>query len=242
MATDQLSQDEGARLAAVRRYDILDTPPDGAFDRVTALAAKIFDVPISIVSIVDEDRIWFKSHHGVDAPQINREVGLCASAILQDDVWVIKDATVDPRTLTNSLVAGELGLRFYAGVPLVTHDGYKLGTFNIIDVAPRELSDDELQMLKDLADIVLDELELRLASRRLMTTVAIRRRDGMQLHDDVVQALTAAKMAIELDEWERASESVTKALKAATKIATQQVIDPETPIEPGGLVRSTPPD
>ena len=116
--------EDAERLAAVRRYDILDTPPDGAFDRVTRLAARHFKVPIAIVSIVDHDRIWFKSHHGVDASEIPRSPGLCASAILDNKPWVVTDAKVDVRALANPLVAGDFGLRFYAGVPLHTHDGF----------------------------------------------------------------------------------------------------------------------
>lgn len=157
---------ERERLEAVRRYEILDTPPDGAFDRITALAARIFDVPISIVSVVDSDRIWFKSHHGVDVAEIGRDPGLCASAILQYEPWLVTDAEVDPRTLTNPLVVGELGLRFYAGAPLTTRDGYNLGTLNVIDTEPREVTGPETATLKDLAAIVVDELELRLAARR----------------------------------------------------------------------------
>ena len=156
---------EVQRLAAVRRYEILDTPPDGAFDRITRLAARIFDVPIAIVSIVDHDRIWFKSHRGLDAEQIDREPGLCASAILDDVPWVVEDAVLDLRTLANPLVRGELGLRFYAGVPLKTQDGYNLGTLNVIDTKPREVTEEELAMLEDLAAIVVDELEVRLAAR-----------------------------------------------------------------------------
>jgi signal transduction histidine kinase len=157
---------ERERLDAVRRYEILDTPPDGAFDRITALAARIFDVPISIVSIVDSDRIWFKSRHGVDIEETGRDPGLCASAILQYEPWVVTDASVDPRTLTNPLVVGELGLRFYAGAPLTTRDGYNLGTLNVIDSEPRELTRPEIATLNDLAAIVVDQLELRLAARR----------------------------------------------------------------------------
>jgi signal transduction histidine kinase len=157
---------ERARLEAVRRYEILDTPPDGAFDRITALAARTFDVPISIVSIVDSDRIWFKSHHGVDLTETGRAPGLCASAVLQYEPWLVTDAEVDPRTLTNPLVVGELGLRFYAGAPLTTRDGYNLGTLNVIDTEPREVSALEIATLEDLAAIVIDELELRLAARR----------------------------------------------------------------------------
>ncbi|HVE91256.1 MAG TPA: SpoIIE family protein phosphatase [Actinomycetota bacterium] len=156
---------ESERLAAVRRYDVLDTPPDGSFDRITELAARLMDVPIAIVSIVDSDRIWFKSHHGLDVEQIGREPGLCASAILQDRPWLVNDASVDPRTLSNPLVAGDFGLRFYLGVPLKTHDGYNLGTLCVIDREPREVSEQELANLEDLAAIVMDELELRLSAR-----------------------------------------------------------------------------
>jgi GAF domain-containing protein len=106
--------------------------PDGAFDRITGLAARIFDVPISIVSIVDSVRIWFKSRHGVGVDEIGRGPGRCASAILQYEPWVVTDASVDPRTLASPLVVGELGLRFYAGVPLMTKEGHNLGTLNVI--------------------------------------------------------------------------------------------------------------
>lgn len=157
---------ERERLEAVRRYEILDTPLDGAFDRITALAARIFDVPISIVSIVDADRIWFKSRHGVDIDEVERDPGLCASAIMQYEPWVVTDAKIDPRTLANPLVVGELGLRFYAGAPLTTKDGYNLGTLNVIDTEPRELTGPQIATLKDLAAIVVNELELRLAARR----------------------------------------------------------------------------
>jgi signal transduction histidine kinase len=159
------SPDETERLDAVERYAILDTPPDGAFDRVTRLAARIFDVPISIVSIVDNDRIWFKSHHGTEVSEVGRDPGLCSSAVLHDGPWVIADAKLDPHTLENPLVRGELGLRFYAGVPLTVAGGHNLGTLCVIDTKPRELTDDELATLEDLAAIVIDELEVRLAVR-----------------------------------------------------------------------------
>lgn len=162
---DQTIEDE--RLAALRRYDILDTPPDGAFDRITALAARVFDVPIAIVSIVDEDRIWFKSHHGLDSDETERTPGLCASAILHDSPWLVTDARNDPRAMANPLVAGDLGLQFYAGVPLRTADGHALGTLCIIDRVPRVMTAPEVQTLEDLAAVVVDELELRLASKRV---------------------------------------------------------------------------
>ena len=161
-----LPDNEPKRLDAVRRYDILDTPPDGAFDRITAIAARRFDVPIAIISLVDHDRIWFKSHHGVPVQQIDREPGLCASAILGDDPYILEDAKKDFRSLTNPLVAGEFGLRFYAGVPLRTHDGYNLGTLCVIDKEARAVSQQQVEDLKDLATLVMDQMELRLSARQ----------------------------------------------------------------------------
>ena len=157
---------EVARLAAVRRYDILDSPPDGAFDRICALAARIFDVPIATVTIVDEDRIWFKACAGLDVVQIPRVPGLCASAIMQDDTYVISNALTDPRVASNELVHGEMGVRFYAAAPITTSDGHRLGTVNVIDGKPRVVTEAEMQTLRDLAAIVMDELELRLAAMR----------------------------------------------------------------------------
>lgn len=180
---------EGERIAAVRRYDILDTPPDGAFDRITAIAARMFDVPIAIVSVVDTDRIWFKSHHGLpDVSQIDREPGLCASAILQGAPWIVTDAANDPRTLANPLVASDFGLRFYAGVPLATQDGYNLGTLCVLDHEPREVTDAEMANLADLAALVMNELELRLVARSTIATEGRLRREA----EEMAEALQAS--------------------------------------------------
>lgn len=166
MATLDRSHDEAARLQAVRRYAILETPPDGAFDRVCALAARFFKVPVATVTIVDENRIWFKAHEGLEVSEVPREPGLCASAILQDDAYVVTDGLSDQRTAANALVAGAPGVRFYAAAPIVTSDGHRLGTVNVIDMQPREVTDGEIATLHDLAAIVMDELELRLAASR----------------------------------------------------------------------------
>ncbi|TFC04119.1 GAF domain-containing protein [Cryobacterium adonitolivorans] len=160
--------EEAARTRAVERYQVLDSPPDGAFDRITAMAARVFEVPIAIVSIVDHDRIWFKSHHGLDIDQVDRVPGLCASAIMQDTPWVVADARLDPRAISNPLVAGDFGLQFYAGVPLRTIDGHNLGTLCVLDFEPRPVTDAELATLTDLAALVMSELELRLESRRAL--------------------------------------------------------------------------
>ena len=234
-----LPSDEPERLDAVRRYDVLDTPPDGAFDRVTRLAARLFDVPISIISIVDHDRIWFKSHHGLDVTEIDRAPGLCASAICEVEPWIVNDARVDPRTLENSLVAGELGLRFYVGVPLRTADGHNLGTLNVIDFEPRTVTDEELQTLQELAGVVMDELELRLAARSQLEE---RRRRALELHDDVVQRLAYAQVALEAGLIDDARAAVAATLKTAQATVEELLVSAgeHGVLAPGDLVRRRP--
>jgi len=129
-------------------------------------------VPVALVSLVDEDRIWFKSRHGLDADQIPRSPALCASVIFSDEAYVVRNAFEDPRTLANPLVAGAMDLRFYAAVPLVTHDGHRLGTMNIIDFVPRELDAAGLSDLYVFAGLVMDQMELRLSARKIIAALS----------------------------------------------------------------------
>lgn len=156
---------EAKRIETLKKYDILDTPPDGTYDHIVKLAADLLNVPIAIVTLVDTDRIWFKSAFGLDVQQIPREEGLCASAILSSEFYMVENTLKDRRTLKNSLVTSEFGLRFYAAVPLETSDGYKLGTLCVLDKKPRKLTDKEQKILEDLAYIVMQQLELRLMAR-----------------------------------------------------------------------------
>lgn len=167
MSMLETTKNEQDRIHALRRYHILDTPPDGAFDKITALAAQLFNVPIAVISLVDTDRIWFKSRHGLEAQEVDRTPGLCASVILNDVPYVLTDASIDPRSLANPLVAGELGFRFYAGVPLTTHDNHNLGVLCVIDFEPRTINEEKINILNTLAQVVMDEMELRLAARRI---------------------------------------------------------------------------
>lgn len=159
---------EKSRLEAVHRYRILDTPPDGAFDRVALLAGRVFQAPMATVTIVDEDRIWFKASQGLPngVTQIAREPGLCASAILQDEPYIVPDALRDPRSMENSLVRGRLGVRFYAAAPIITHEGYRFGTVNVLDTRPRETNQREISLLEALASVVAEQLEIHLAALR----------------------------------------------------------------------------
>ncbi|PTY01364.1 hypothetical protein DB346_13610 [Verrucomicrobia bacterium LW23] len=192
---------EGARIMALRRYEILDTPPDDAFDAITQVVASVLDVPIAIVSLVDTDRIWFKSHHGIDVQQIGRDPGLCASVILNDAPLVLPDARLNPYTVANPLVAGDMGLRFYAGVPLVTHDGFRIGSLCAVDLRPREITQKQLEILRNMGDVVMDQMELRIASRKVH-----------QLNQDLARAKERIEVAVETANvgiWEMEPETGT---------------------------------
>jgi serine/threonine protein kinase len=150
--------DEEARLANLARYDILDTAPEEAFDRITSLVSRTLQVPISTVSIVDRDRIWFKSHHGVGAEQIGRDPGFCAAVVETGRIVHVPDATADPATCENPLVTG-LGVRFYAGAPLIGSDGFALGSLSALDTKPRNFTEEQFAILESLADMATHELE-----------------------------------------------------------------------------------
>ncbi|UEM23122.1 GAF domain-containing protein [Skermanella mucosa] len=160
--------DEPQRLIALHRYDLLDTPPERAFDHITRLAASVLGTPISLITLIDETRQWFKSRHGLDAPWTRREVAFCSYTILDTEPLVVPDATADDRFAANPLVTGDPNIRFYAGAPLVTPEGHVLGTLCVIDRSPRpEFSDEQRRLLRDFADLVMTEIEARSANRAL---------------------------------------------------------------------------
>ena len=167
---------EAERLDALHRYAILDSPPEDSFDRILRLAAGIIGVPAATISFVDAGRAWCKSRIGVDDQQTPRAISFCGHTILGDQVMVVPDARRDPRFAENPLVTGPANIRFYAGAPLGTPDGYNLGALCAIDHKPRELSAEQLSQLEDLASLVVSQLELRLAGRRALEEVAERAR------------------------------------------------------------------
>jgi PAS domain S-box-containing protein len=171
--------DEAARLATLRALKILDTPPEARFDRVTRTAARVFDAPYSLVTLVDADRQWFKSCFGYDGRETPKAISFCAHAVAGDDeIMVVKDATQDERFEDNPMVIGDLHVRFYAGRPLRAADGQKVGTLCVIDREPREFTPRDHELLDDLAAWAETELNAGEASRALDA----RRRSEAQLH------------------------------------------------------------
>jgi signal transduction histidine kinase len=151
---------EEQRLQSLKRYDMLSLPPDTHFDNIVDLAARVFNVPVAMISLVDKEYIWFKANHGHNIQKIERTAGLCASAILADDVYMVEDALNDARTANNPLVAHS-GLRFYAAAPLKVKGGYRLGTLCIVSHEPNKLDASQKEVLKKMAAIIVDEMELR---------------------------------------------------------------------------------
>ena len=158
---------ERKRLEILRSYEILDTRTEQAFDDFTELAAAICEVPIALISLVDEDRQWFKSKVGMEADETPRNVAFCAHAIMDDQVMVVPDAHKDSRFAENLLVTGSPNIRFYAGAPLISPEGQGLGTLCVIDREPRELNPSRKSALQALARQLMTLLEHRKTSRKL---------------------------------------------------------------------------
>lgn len=164
-----ISAEERNRLKAVDRYDILGTPSEQSFDRVASMATTIFKVAGAFISFVDLDRVWYKANTSqLKADSVPREQSICSLAILNEDITVFSDTRLVPALQGNPFITGENGIRFYAGVPLTSYDGYNLGTLCIVDGKPRELNEQQKQTLKGLAAVVVDDLELRLSAKKAL--------------------------------------------------------------------------
>jgi GAF domain-containing protein len=158
---------ETQRLRVLWQYDVLDTVPEEVFDDLTELARSICEAPIAMITLVDENRQWFKSKVGVTMSETSRDISFCGHAIGQQDLFIVPDATKDERFAHNPLVTSEPKIRFYAGAPLITPDGHALGTLCVIDKVPRELRPDQKTALRVLARHVMTQLELRRRSHEL---------------------------------------------------------------------------
>lgn len=198
---------EEARLETLRRYGILDTARDEAFDRLTALAADLLQVPIALITLVDEQRQWFKSAHGLEASSTPREGGFCAYTVSCERPTVIADATADPRFAAHPMVLGDPHIRLYAGAPLRTKDGYVLGTLCVIDRRPHELDSRQVELLSSLADLVMDQIETRFWVQRVAQEEALRLQGERELSASRAAATEMRQLAELAAHLERAKMS-----------------------------------
>jgi diguanylate cyclase (GGDEF)-like protein len=180
---------EDARVAALHRYEVLDTAPEQAFDRITRLVKVVLEMPMVVVSLVDRDRQWFKSKQGVAAPETPRNISFCTHTIQGTKPLIVNDAHADPRFANSPLVTGDPHIRFYVGVPLRSRDGYNVGALCSMDTKVRDLSVEQINVLEDLARLIVDELELRIeASTDSLTGVMSRRAFNEQANREIGRA------------------------------------------------------
>jgi len=181
-----LPSDEAERIAALRGYAVLDTPPEQDFDELTCFASELCGTPIALVSLVDSERQWFKSRVGLDVPETSRNLAFCSHAILQPGIFEVEDAALDSRFADNPLVASDPHIRFYAGAPLIHPSGQQLGTLCVIDRVPRRLTPLQRQGLSVLSKQVISQLELHRQVRQLT-------RIGVALAESRDQALAGTR-------------------------------------------------
>lgn len=212
---DIIPPNDAERVASLQSYNILDTPPEAAFDNLALMAATHFDVPIALISLVDKDHVFFKASVGMgNVKKMNRGMSLCSLAVLSDKPTVIESALEDPCLIANPLVHGDFGVRFYAGAPLTTSDGYHIGVVCLVDKKPRTFTAQDEEQLIRFSKAVMHEMEIRLAIRQktealeketrfrqqMVTSAVIcaQERDrsaiATELHDNVSQILTTVKL------------------------------------------------
>lgn len=202
-----LPPNEKQRLKILWQYDVLDTVPEEVFDDLTELAARICEAPVALISLIDEDRQWFKSKVGISVSETSRDLSFCAHAIRQEGLFIIPDATLDKRFAKNPLVTSDPKIRFYAGAPLITPDGHALGTLCVIDKVPRELRREQQQALQVLARHVMTQLELRRHARELATVKKARETTSDELANARLEIIRLKQELAGLKKKPRSSNS-----------------------------------
>lgn len=204
--------DEAGRMAALRRYDILDTPAEPAFDRIAALVRSILNVPMAAISLIDDDRQWFKALDGLDRKETSRDIAFCDHTIRERTPMIIPDATSDARFSANPLVTGDPHIRSYAGIPLTTPDGYNVGSLCAIDTQPRAFDPAHVEILHNLAALAVEQMELRRIADRDFLTDALTRRAFVAEMDKRIALFTrhqrpASLLLFDIDHFKAVNDS-----------------------------------
>lgn len=197
MITPAIPSNEINRLRELIETELLDTPSEKEFDDIVKLASQICGVPISLITLIDNNRQWFKAKHGLDADETPREISFCGHAILDDQLFEVKDTLTDMRFFDNPLVTGETKVRYYAGFPLITRSGNRLGTLCVVDTIPRELTEPQKFALEVLSQNVIKIVELRIKNRQLNHMAETQKKMSSILAHDVRSPLIALRSIIE---------------------------------------------
>ena len=225
-----LPDDEAVRLEMLKEYAVLDTLPEQAYDDITFLASQICDTPIAVVSLVDEDRQWFKSRHGLDVSETPRDIAFCAHAILNPDaLLIVEDASKDGRFSDNPMVTSDPPIRFYAGAPLVTSTGHALGTLCVIDRKPRQLSPGQLDTLRALSRQVIAQLELRRTATELQIQTEVLNRSHAVLEQRNEQLGKSRDELVELVELLKGQADVIERDLHRAEIIQRSLLPHEVP-------------
>ena len=202
MIAPKIPKDEVTRLKDVYNTQLLDTPEEKEFNEIVQLASDLCDTPISLITLLDADRQWFKARVGLEAKETSRDISFCGHAILQDDIFIVPDALADTRFSDNPLVIHGPEIRFYAGVPLVTESGSRLGTLCVIDRSPRVLTEKQRFALKVLAGNVIKVADLRIKNKQLHHLAETQKLIIATMSHDIRNPLTALQSIINLEEEE----------------------------------------
>lgn len=201
---------EPERIAELRDFEVLDTPPEEAFDTLTHLASHICGTPIALITLIDSDRQWFKSKVGVSLSESSRDIALCAHAIMEEDLFIIPDALLDKRFARNPLVRSRPRIRFYAGAPLITRNRHALGTLCVIDLVPRKLTKEQRNALRALSRQVMAQLESRRTLRKAQRELVQKAGEESQLQRQINQAIAQQRS------WEEACRRLNHEVRATT--------------------------
>ena len=225
MISPIIPNNENERLLDLYRTKLLDTPEEKEFNEIVMLASEVCDMPISLITLVDVNRQWFKARIGLDATETNRDVSFCGHAILQDDIFEVPDASLDVRFSDNPLVADDPSIRFYAGMPLVTNNGNRLGTLCVIDRMPRTLTDKQRFALKVLAGNVIKIAELRMKNKQLHAITETQKRIISIVAHDVRNPLAAIKSVIDLKQSDYIDEQTSAEMLGMVNVQMNSTLE-----------------